>query len=120
MVKIAKLILYVISYRLLKSLPVRYHTRTRNKPSFYGQDKTDDNLSYTIDYCYKLANIPADYQQAIESPEANKWQEAMDAEMNALIGLGGKRGHADGGQHCGQQTADTQIRKFLTCPHFPF
>ena len=51
-----------------QSLPERYPTRTRNKPSFYGQDKLDDNLSYTIDYCYKLANIPADYQQAIESP----------------------------------------------------
>ena len=68
-----------------QSLPEIYPTRTRNKPSFYGQDKTDDNLSYTIDYCYKLANIPADYQQAIESPEANKWKETMDAEMNALI-----------------------------------
>ena len=68
-----------------QSLPEGYPTRTRNKPSFYRQDKTDDNLSYTIDYCYKLSNIPADYQQAIESPEANKWQEAMDAEMNALI-----------------------------------
>ena len=30
-----------------------------------------------------------------------------------------QRGHADCGQHCGQRTADTQIRKFLTCPHFP-
>ena len=61
-----------------QSLPERYSTRTRNKPSFYGQDKLDDNLSYTIDYCYKLANIPSDYKQlkqAIESPEANKWQE---------------------------------------------
>ena len=68
-----------------QSLLERYPTRTRNKPSFNGQDKLDDNLSYTIDCCYKLANIPADYQQAIESPEANKWQEAMDAEINALI-----------------------------------
>ena len=62
-----------------KSPQERYPARTRNKPSFYGQNTSDDNLSYTIDY------IPSDYQQAIESPEANKWQEAMDTEMNALI-----------------------------------
>ena len=35
-----------------------YPTRTRNKPSFYGQDKLDDNLNHTIDYCHKLASTP--------------------------------------------------------------
>ena len=59
-----------------QSLLERYPTRTRNKPSFYGQDKLDDNLNHTIDYCYKLANIPLDYQQAIEWPEASTWREA--------------------------------------------
>ena len=68
-----------------QSLLERYATRTRNKPSFYGHNKLDDNLNHTIDYCYKLANIPTDYQQAIESPEASKWQEAMNSEMNAFI-----------------------------------
>ena len=68
-----------------KSPEERYPARTRNKPNFYGQDKIDDNLNHTTDYCYKLANIPSDYQQAMESPEAEKWQEAMDAEMTALI-----------------------------------
>ena len=48
----------------------RYPTTTRI--SFYGQDKSGDNLSHTADYCYTLANIPSDYQQAIESSEANK------------------------------------------------
>ena len=43
------------------------------------------NLNHTIGYCYKLANISSDYQQAIESPEASKGQEAMNSEMNALI-----------------------------------
>jgi hypothetical protein len=68
-----------------KSPEERYPARTRNKPNFYGQDKIDDTLDHTTDYCYKLANIPSDYQQAMESPEANKWQEAMDSEMTALI-----------------------------------
>ena len=67
-----------------QSLLERYPERTRNKPSFDRQDKLDDNLNHTIDYCYKLANIPLDHQQAIESPKASKWQEAMNTEMNAL------------------------------------
>ena len=51
-----------------QSLLERYPTRTRNKPSFYGHDKVDD----------KLANISSDYQQAIESPEASKWQRSHE------------------------------------------
>ena len=68
-----------------QSVLERYPKRTRNKTNFHRQDKLDDNLNHTIDYCYKLANIPLDHQQAIESPKASKWQEAMNTEMNALI-----------------------------------
>ena len=63
--------------------PERYPTRARNKPSYFGQD-TNDNTSYTVDYCYRLESVPVNYKQALEAHDAFKWQEAMDTEMNAL------------------------------------
>ena len=65
--------------------PERYPTRARNKPSYFGQD-TNDNTSYTVDYCYRLESVPVSYKQALEAHDAIKWREAMDTEMNALIG----------------------------------
>ena len=62
----------------------RYPTRARNKPNYFEQNKLDDNTSYTIDYCYRLANIPVSYKQAVDAPDANRWQEAMNTEMKAL------------------------------------
>ena len=62
----------------------RYPLRSRSKPNYLGQNKFDDNVSFTVDYCYKIANIPECYKQALEMPEANKWQEAMEVEMRAL------------------------------------
>ena len=66
---------------------IRYLVRTRNKSSFYGQNKLDDNLNYTIDYCYKITRTPSDYQQATELPEAYTRQEAKNVEMTALIDI---------------------------------
>ena len=62
----------------------RYPLRSRNRPNYLGQNKLDDNVSFTVDYCYKVANIPDCYKQALTLPEANKWQEAMEVEMRAL------------------------------------
>ena len=62
----------------------RYPLRSRNRPNSLGQNKLDDNVSFTVDYCYKVANIPDCYKQALTLPEANKWQEAMEVEMRAL------------------------------------
>jgi hypothetical protein len=62
----------------------RYPTRACNKPNYFGLNKLDDNTSYTVDYCYRLANIPVSYKQAVDAPDANRWQEAMNIEMKAL------------------------------------
>jgi hypothetical protein len=65
----------------------RYPMRARNKPSYYGQNEINelqDNASYMLDYCYRLADIPVNYMQAVDAPDANKWQEAMNTEMKAL------------------------------------
>ena len=43
-----------------------------------------DAASCTIDYCYRVSDIPKTYDEAIASPEAHKWQKAMKDEMSSL------------------------------------
>ena len=62
----------------------RYPTRTRNKPRYLDQPIIDDNVNRTVDYCFRAVDIPKCYKQAIKSPGANKWQNAMNAEVSAL------------------------------------
>ena len=65
------------------SSEIRYPTRTHNRPNYFSEQK-DDNANYTVDYCYRVANIPQCYKQAIKSSETNKWQKAMQDELDAL------------------------------------
>ena len=37
-----------------------------------------------IDYCYRLTDTPLNYKQAVDAPDANRWQEAMNTEIKAL------------------------------------
>ena len=87
-----------------------------------------DELNFSLQVYYKYRNR-APYEQifletyatqpldvARHSCDPRQWLYAnFEPSAFTKLGLGGKRGHAD----CGQRTADTQIRKFLTCPHFP-
>ena len=41
-------------------------------------------ISNCIDYCYKVANVPSTYKEAISSHESQKWQLAMNEEIQAL------------------------------------
>ena len=40
-------------------------------------------VKYSVDYCYRMVDIPKTYQEAISSPESLKWQKAMQ-EVNSL------------------------------------
>ena len=66
----------------------RYPSRARSKPGYSNEYVTskvvDDVAEYTVDYCYRMSDIPACYSQAIQSPEANEWHKAMDDEIIAL------------------------------------
>ena len=66
----------------------RYPKRTRNRPKRYDEyvsgSDFEDNANYTVDYCYRAANIPTTYGDTLASQEATKWQKAMTAEMTAL------------------------------------
>uniref|UniRef100_A0A1A8B2B7 Retrovirus-related Pol poly from transposon TNT 1-94 n=1 Tax=Nothobranchius furzeri TaxID=105023 RepID=A0A1A8B2B7_NOTFU len=68
----------------------RYPERTRKKPEYLkdyvskGEDN-DDQGAY-IDYCYRATcGMPITYNDAIESPNSDKWKAAMDEEMHSLL-----------------------------------
>ena len=65
----------------------RYPKQTRNRPKhdeYVSGSDFEDNANYTVDYCYRAANIPTTYDDALASQEATKWQKAMTAEMTAV------------------------------------
>ena len=39
---------------------------------------------YGIDCCYKSSGFPETYKEAMESPDAKHWEEAMREEINSL------------------------------------
>ena len=44
----------------------------------------DEVAEYTVDYCYRMPDIPSFYSQAIHSSEADEWRKAMNDEIKAL------------------------------------
>ena len=68
---------------------VRSPSRAREKPNYleYTDNSNvheNDNVSFVVDYCYNLSDVPKTYEQAISSPDASKWQMAMKKEIQAL------------------------------------
>ena len=67
----------------------RYPRREHEKPKylgFVGDNNVDenDNISFTVDYCYNIPDAPRTYLEAISSPDSYKWQNAMEEEIQAL------------------------------------
>ena len=65
----------------------RYPSRTRTKPKYlddYYLENESDSTNYIIDYCYRINECPKSYQEAISSPNSQKWKKAMEDEMKAL------------------------------------
>lgn len=64
----------------------RYPRRHHTLPKYLEDYNMDDSTKCTIDYCCRLSSIsvPQTYQEAVSSPDAVKWQEAMEDEMNSL------------------------------------
>ena len=67
----------------------RFPKREINKPKYLEDYVTDSDLSdianCAVDYCYRVTDVPENYENAISSPKAEQWQKAMDEEMNALV-----------------------------------
>ena len=65
----------------------RYPERERRKPkhleNFVTNDDDVDTVNSTLHYCYRISH-PSTYEEAIQSPEAVKWQAAMEKEVKIL------------------------------------
>ena len=59
----------------------RYPERNRKPPNRYSQS---DYVNYSVDYCYRVSNIPRNYKEAVTSDEKEQWVLAMDEELDAL------------------------------------
>ena len=53
----------------------RYPKHDRSKPKYLFEHYTDgseidesNNVNFTVDYCYKMSEIPQSYQEGISSP----------------------------------------------------
>ena len=70
----------------------RYPSRDRARPKYLDDYVTgeeldnvvDDAANCTVDFCYRVSNVPKSYQDAISSPESSMWREAMNEELDAL------------------------------------
>ena len=62
----------------------RYPSRERRKPKRYDDYVLDESAKYTVDYCFRVADVPKTYTDAMRSVESDKWQSAMEEEINAL------------------------------------
>ena len=67
----------------------RYPVRTRGKPKYLDDFVTQSDIESegakcTIDYCYKVENVPNTYKEALNGVNSQKWQDAMNDEINSL------------------------------------
>ena len=62
----------------------RYPSREHRKPKRYGDYVLDECAKYTVDYCFRVADVPKTYTDAMRSVESDKWQSAMEEEIDAL------------------------------------
>ena len=68
----------------------RYPDRQRRKPVYlkdFNTESDSDSINVTkcsLHYCYKVMDIPTNYEEAISSSESQKWHKAMTEEINAL------------------------------------
>ena len=66
----------------------RYPKRTKKRPAYLSDyvsgNPDEDQIKSNIDYCYKMSNFPQNYEEAVQSPEANHWKIAMEEEMSSL------------------------------------
>ncbi|CAB4032084.1 Hypothetical predicted protein, partial [Paramuricea clavata] len=66
----------------------RYPQRERNPPRYLEEDtllpKNADYAHISVDYCYKVCGLPQNYTEAMGSPQAREWEQAMKEEISSL------------------------------------
>ena len=70
---------------------VRKSGRVKRRPQLLNDclvgdeiDRAIEDLEDSVDVCCHISSVPKSYKEAVASPRANDWQEAMKTEMNAL------------------------------------
>ena len=65
----------------------RYPKRETRKPKKFEDfvEKVQDIVNYTVDYFYKVAIVPNNFEEAIICSEGTAWRKAIDAEMSSLV-----------------------------------
>jgi hypothetical protein len=69
----------------------RYPTRARNKPSYLSEyvveSVVDNTINHSVDYCFRMSDVPISYSEAVSSPEATNWKRTIDEpEVDSLVG----------------------------------
>ena len=59
--------------------PNRYPQRNRKQPERFGNNIDDELLDYVC-----TVNVPTTYNEAVSSPDAENWKQAMDDEIKSL------------------------------------
>ena len=67
----------------------RTSLRERKPPKYLAEFYTDLNdgndLAYnSTDCCYRVCGVPQTYAEAMNSPRATEWRQAMEEEMKSL------------------------------------
>ena len=60
----------------------RIKTCPKDLNDYYVNDKVNDVLTYTIDYCYPTKAVPRMYEEAVKCEQSVKWKVAMKKEMD--------------------------------------
>ena len=66
------------------SLPLRRSSRVSKPTEFYGFHITADEDTFISDNTLVNLDEPNNYKEAMASPEAAKWKEAMDSEIKSM------------------------------------
>ena len=64
------------------TVPHRYPMRQHEPPKYLDDYVTSTKC--TIDYCYRISDIPKTFHQAVNSSESSHWCNAMDEEVKSL------------------------------------
>lgn len=66
----------------------RYPKRNRRAPQYladYVSDiECDDQILTSVDYCYRVCDVPQSFKEAMGSNESQMWVKAMEEEINSL------------------------------------
>ena len=68
-----------------ESLPLSRSTRVRHPLEFYGLRITTEGDTLISDRTLVNLDEPSNYKEAMEGPEAAKWKEAMDNEIQSML-----------------------------------